>query len=118
MRTFMIIKKTTDLIVCILLSFIAKVGNVCERFLKTYKMKVAFVILLMVVVITVVQANYCPQKSNVACFQTINKCCQDSDCKDGELCCFELCGNTCHPPVDEETNGSRVTPYPECRIGS
>ncbi|GFU45842.1 hypothetical protein TNCV_29311 [Trichonephila clavipes] len=89
---------------------------VFKMFLKTYKMKVAFVILLMVVVTTVVQAYYCPRKPNIQCIRASNKCCSDFDCSDGKLCCMENCGNQCRYPVSRPTNGMRADNSPTCQI--
>ncbi|GIY25293.1 hypothetical protein CDAR_244013 [Caerostris darwini] len=84
--------------------------------LRTSKMKLIIVLLLTVLALSAVQANYCPRLSDTRCFRAINKCCNDSDCGEGQLCCQEFCGNTCQPSEDEETNGRRVRPSPNCRI--
>ncbi|GFU26674.1 hypothetical protein NPIL_628871 [Nephila pilipes] len=80
------------------------------------KMKLTAVIILIVVVMSVVQANYCPMMSLDRCFRSSNKCCQDSDCEEGKICCQEFCGNTCQSPADEESDGKRVEPSSTCRI--
>ncbi|GFU26675.1 hypothetical protein NPIL_628881 [Nephila pilipes] len=89
-----------------------------EIFFKTYKMKPIAVLLLMLVVISAVQAaNFCPRMPDYVCIQAVNECCEDLDCEDGEICCQENCGNKCREPVAERTNGEEVKPSSTCSIG-
>ncbi|GIZ04280.1 hypothetical protein CEXT_560181 [Caerostris extrusa] len=84
--------------------------------LRTSKMKLIIVLLLTVLALSVVQANYCPARSNIQCIRASNQCCCDSDCKDGKICCGENCGNACKSPVCHPTSGTRVRPSSTCQI--
>ncbi|GIY25292.1 WAP domain-containing protein [Caerostris darwini] len=69
--------------------------------LRTSKMKLIIVLLLTVLALSAVQANFCPARSNIQCIRASNQCCSDSDCKDGKICCGENCGNACKSPPEE-----------------
>ncbi|GFU26688.1 hypothetical protein NPIL_628941 [Nephila pilipes] len=86
--------------------------------LQTYEMKPIAVVLLMLVVISVIQAKkkYCPKKSSAICVRASNKCCDDCDCDGDMICCQENCGNTCHKPVAKKTDGEKVKPSSTCSI--
>ncbi|CAL1261992.1 unnamed protein product [Larinioides sclopetarius] len=70
-------------------------------------MKAVFVVFLAVLVLAAVQADWCPSPPPIRCIRRQNKCCQDSDCGVGNLCCNEPCGNICREPVDYPTRGRK-----------
>ncbi|GFU26669.1 hypothetical protein NPIL_628861 [Nephila pilipes] len=80
------------------------------------KMKLTAVVILFVVVISVVQADYCPRRPNIMCFRASNKCCSDSDCRGSKICCSENCGNQCRDSVSQPTNGMKVRRSSTCKI--
>ncbi|KAF8770517.1 hypothetical protein HNY73_018035 [Argiope bruennichi] len=83
-------------------------------------MKTVAIVFLAVLVVSVVQAgvvhsenrlgaekrNYwCPNPLPIKCIRRQDKCCLDSDCGLGKVCCNESCGNTCREAVSYPTRG-------------
>ncbi|KAF8770516.1 U15-lycotoxin-Ls1a like protein [Argiope bruennichi] len=70
-------------------------------------MKTVVIIFFAVMVLTVVEADWCPNPEPKVCVRRQNKCCRDAECGVGNLCCNESCGNICRQPVDYPTSGRK-----------
>jgi hypothetical protein len=64
------------------------------------------------------QELYCPETKPEVCAFGFNKCCSDTDCPSGQLCCNENCGNECQwsTSIIQQDSGRRAENYPDCKI--
>nr|AKT09011.1 putative neurotoxin LTDF 11-05 [Dolomedes fimbriatus] len=74
--------------------------------------------LLFAVATCVLSEIYCPKSRNPTCNLSykINHCCSQAECRMGDVCCVEACGNVCRRGSDT-TQGKKFVDGSECTLG-
>ena len=81
-----------------------------------------FAVLLLSTCVTCILSDdmiYCPRpvdEEECPLKHKINECCSQDDCRFGQICCIEPCGNVCRVSTDAEM-GEKLNEGTECQLG-
>lgn len=69
--------------------------------------------------IVVPDLKYCPKpvdENTCPLAKKVNECCSNTDCRVGQICCSEPCGNVCRAEIDTQ-EGIEAVADSKCKIG-
>uniref|UniRef100_A0A482Z8W4 U10-Saltitoxin-Pre1a_1 n=1 Tax=Phidippus regius TaxID=1905328 RepID=A0A482Z8W4_9ARAC len=85
-------------------------------------LRIFFTFLLLSIVVistTCLEFKYCPKPvddGECPLAKRVNECCSNDNCRFGQICCSEPCGNVCRVKIDSP-EGKEAAEDKDCKLG-